>query len=321
MRATIPIKSAEEVSSLLGINDCHARLFRSELGVTLVVRGDELQIDGEEDEVAAAHRIATEILERHRADGAVDPQEVELLVRAGARGEGMGDVEEAVHVVLKGTGHRGTVQARTPNQKTYVTAMLTSELVISVGPAGTGKTFLAVAMAVRKLKDGEVKKLVLTRPAVEAGEKLGFLPGSLEAKVNPYLRPLYDALYALVEPQVIKKYAENDIIEVAPLAYMRGRTLSDAFIILDEAQNTKPEQMKMFLTRMGEGSRMVVTGDITQIDLPRSYESGLVQAARILADTPGVKFCKFGKEDVVRHRLVARIVEAYEKNSRKKPRT
>ncbi len=248
MRATIPIKSAEEVSALLGINDCHARLFRSELGVALVVRGDELQIDGEQDEVAAAHRIATEILERHRADGAVDPQEVELLVRAG----GMGDVQEDVHVVLKGTGHRRTVQARTPNQRTYVAAMLTSELVISVGPAGTGKTFLAVAMAVRKLKDGEVKKLILTRPAVETGEKLGFLPGSIEAKVNPYMRPLYDALYALVEPQVIRKYADNDIIEVAPLAYMRGRTLSDAFIILDEAQNTKPEQMKMFLTRMGE---------------------------------------------------------------------
>ena len=225
-----------------------------------------------------------------------------------------------MHVILKGTGHRGTVQARTPNQRAYVAAMLTSELVISVGPAGTGKTFLAVAMAVRKLKDGEVKKLILTRHAVEAGEKLGFLPGTLQAKVNPYMRPLYDALYALVEPQVIRKYADNDIIEVAPLAYMRGRTLSDAFIILDEAQNTKPEQMKMFLTRMGEGSRMVVTGDITQIDLPRSYESGLVQAARILSDTPGVKFCKFGKEDVVRHKLVQRVVEAYEKNSRKKPR-
>ncbi|MFQ5843779.1 MAG: PhoH family protein, partial [Planctomycetota bacterium] len=186
-------------------------------------------------------------------------------------------------------------------------------LVFSIGPAGTGKTYLAVAAAVRMLWDGVVRKLILTRPAVEAGEKLGFLPGTFEAKVNPYLRPLYDALYDFLELGQLRKYAENDVIEVAPLAYMRGRTLSDAFVILDEAQNTTPEQMKMFLTRMGHGSRVVVTGDVTQIDLPRAVTSGLVQTARLLGGTDGIRFCHFSKADIIRHPLVQDIVEAYER--------
>jgi phosphate starvation-inducible PhoH-like protein len=185
--------------------------------------------------------------------------------------------------------------------------------VFAIGPAGTGKTYLAVAMAVRMLRAGEIKKLILTRPAVEAGEKLGFLPGTFEAKVDPYLRPLYDAIYDLLEPAQIRKFAENDVIEVAPLAYMRGRTLSDAYIILDEAQNTTVAQMKMFLTRMGEGSRMVVTGDITQVDLPTNARSGLVHASSLLRGIEGIRFCGFGPEDIVRHPVVQDIVDAYER--------
>jgi len=318
-RATIPIENSEEVQALLGINDAHTRLFRQHLGVSLTVRNGELLIDGEDAEVVAAERIAQELLRRHRVNGVFEVKELELMLRAGgspAHLEGAGS--GGAYTILPALGHRTAVRGRTPNQHAYVESMLKHELVFGIGPAGTGKTYLAVAMALRKLRDGEVKKLILTRPAVEAGEKLGFLPGSYEAKVNPYLRPLYDALNALAEPAQVKKYAESDIIEVAPLAYMRGRTLSDAFIILDEAQNTKPSQMKMFLTRMGKGSRMVITGDITQIDLPLSYESGLEQSARILAGVEGIGMCKLDKRDVVRHRLVQRIVEAYEKAPRGK---
>jgi len=205
------------------------------------------------------------------------------------------------------------VTPRTPVQDAYVQAMRDHPLVFAIGPAGTGKTYLAVAMAVRMLRDGVVKRIILTRPAVEAGEKLGYLPGTYEAKVNPYLRPLYDALADFLEIGQLRKYAENDVIEVAPLAYMRGRTLSHAFIILDEAQNTTPEQMKMFLTRMGQGSRVVVTGDVTQIDLPRTVVSGLVHAAKVLEGVPDIGFAFFRKEDIIRHPVVQRIVDAYER--------
>jgi phosphate starvation-inducible PhoH-like protein len=203
---------------------------------------------------------------------------------------------------------------RTPGQHAYVKALATGEVVFAIGPAGTGKTYLAVAMAVRMLREGMVKKLILCRPAVEAGEKLGFLPGTYEAKINPYLRPLYDALFDLVEPAQIRKFSENDVIEVAPLAYMRGRTLADSFIILDEAQNTTAGQMKMFLTRMGEGSRLVVTGDITQVDLPQPAASGLIHAMNVLRGIPGIAFCDFDKRDVVRNPVVQRIVDAYERH-------
>jgi phosphate starvation-inducible PhoH-like protein len=243
----------------------------------------------------------------------MDPSEVELILNASGRagGEAPGPTE----VVAKNRAGRNVVP-RTPGQSLYVQAMRDFELVFAIGPAGTGKTYLAVAMAVRMLRDGVVRKLILTRPAVEAGEKLGFLPGTYEAKVNPYLRPLYDALYDLVEPAQIRKYAENDVIEVAPLAYMRGRTLSDAFIILDEGQNTTRAQMKMFLTRMGQGSRMVVTGDVTQIDLPGARSSGLVHASHIMHGISGIRFCSFGKQDIVRHPLVQNIVDAYERDTR-----
>ena len=213
------------------------------------------------------------------------------------------------------TTERGKpIGPRTSGQKGYVEALRRSEMVFSIGPAGTGKTYLAVAAAAEALKSKKVTRIVLTRPAVEAGERLGFLPGDLEAKVDPYLRPLYDALYDMFDVEKAQKMFERKVIEVAPLAYMRGRTLNDSFVILDEAQNTTPAQMKMFLTRMGFGSRMVVTGDVTQTDLPAGQESGLRVASRILPGIAGIEFVHLGKEDIVRHSLVQRIIEAYEKN-------
>ncbi len=213
------------------------------------------------------------------------------------------------------------IKSRTRGQKTFLDAIRTHDIVIVTGPAGTGKTFLAMAAAVSALLNREVSRLVLTRPAVEAGERLGFLPGDFKEKVDPYLQPLYDALYALVDVDRAQRFFDRDQIEVAPLAFMRGRTLSKSFIILDEAQNTTPEQMKMFLTRLGEGSRAIVTGDITQIDLPSDVESGLVQARRILSDTEGVAFVDLDKTDIVRHRLVQNIVEAYEADELKRRQT
>ncbi len=309
MRVTIPTESPDEVRALLGINDANARLFRRLLNIAVILRKGELQLDGEEKNVEAARRVAEEVIARYRRTGHVDDKEVELLLS----GAGADDASVSEYPsLLLNRSHRSVVP-RTKGQHAYVDAMFRREVVFAIGPAGTGKTYLAVAMAVRMLRDGTVKKIVLTRPAVEAGEKLGFLPGTFEAKVNPYLRPLYDALYDLLDPAQIRKFAESDVIEIAPLAYMRGRTLGDAFIILDEGQNTTPAQMKMFLTRMGERSRMVVTGDITQIDLPASTDSGLVHVSRLLREIGDIGFCRFDKSDIIRHHVVQRIVDAYER--------
>ncbi|MEM8885476.1 MAG: PhoH family protein [Planctomycetota bacterium] len=307
MRATIPIESPDEIRVLLGINDRNARHFRHAFGVVLSVRNGELQLDGEEDDVRNARQLAEEVITRFRRRGSLDDREVEMILKAGGAPATKPD-----EGFVRDRSQR-TIAPRTEGQKHYVEALRTKDVVFAVGPAGTGKTYLAVAMAVRLLRDGQINRLILTRPAVEAGEKLGFLPGTFEAKVNPYLRPLYDALHDLVGPAQMKKLNESDVIEVAPLAYMRGRTLSESYIILDEGQNTTPSQMKMFLTRMGEGSRMVVTGDVTQVDLPRHIESGLLHATRLLKGVKGVGAVRLTQKDVVRHPVVQRIVDAYEK--------
>ena len=312
MRVTIPTDSPDEVRALLGINDVNARLFRRALNVAVILRKGELQLDGDEENVDTARRVVEEVIARYRRTGHVDDGEVEILLSGADRKE-QPSVKSAPSILLN-RSHR-SVLPRTPGQEKYVQAMLKREVVLAIGPAGTGKTYLAVAMAVRMLRDGTVKKIILTRPAVEAGERLGFLPGTFEAKVNPYMRPLYDALYDLVDVAQIRKFADHEIIEIAPLAYMRGRTLSDAFIILDEGQNTTLAQMKMFLTRMGEGSRMVVTGDVTQIDLPPPTRSGLVHVSHLLRGIPDIAFCRFGKADIIRHPIVQKIVDAYEKES------
>jgi len=318
VRTTLPLQSNDETRALFGVADRNARLFRAVFDVAITARGGELILEGEEEKVAGAAKAAAEILRRFRVSGHVDEGEIEGIVKGGGAGGAVGwvpgtpSLTEREAVVRSRMGR--LVHPRTPGQHAYVKALAEEEVVFAIGPAGTGKTYLAVAMAVRMLREGHVKKLILCRPAVEAGEKLGFLPGTYEAKINPYLRPLYDALFDLVEPAQIRKFTENDVIEVAPLAYMRGRTLADSFIILDEAQNTTAGQMKMFLTRMGEGSRLVVTGDITQIDLPQPITSGLVHAMNVLRGVPGIAFCHFDKRDVVRNPVVQRIVDAYERH-------
>jgi len=286
------------------------------LGVRIDLRSDAVHVQGTEDGVARVRRIFADFEWLRRAG--VHPYNGELhamlkLVTADPTVTLRGLVEAAKgrSTGVKG-GVKGSVQPRSVNQARYVEAIEQGDMVFGVGPAGTGKTYLAVAMAVAAMNAKKVSRIVLVRPAVEAGERLGFLPGSLQEKVDPYLRPLYDALYDLWEPEKVDKMLEKNIIEVAPLAFMRGRTLNDAFIIMDEAQNTTTEQMKMFLTRLGSNSKAVITGDITQIDLPNPKKSGLVEAINLLKGVEGIQFCHFEDVDVVRHSLVQRIIRAYE---------
>jgi phosphate starvation-inducible protein PhoH and related proteins len=301
--ATLELAGNEEARLLFGPNDRTLRLVRERFGVEVVMRDLKLVVRGDARDQALA--VLRELLTRARAKGDLAPGEVDaVLGPRPAPGDDAVPADEPKQIE--------GIRLKTPGQRRYVKAMRDHDLVFSVGPAGTGKTFLAVAMAVRALKAGEVQKIVLCRPAVEAGEKLGFLPGDASAKVNPYMRPLYDALNGILDFDTVKKYVEREVIEVAPLAYMRGRTLNNSFIILDEAQNTTKAQMKMFLTRMGEGSKIVVTGDVTQIDLPRGTTSGLQHAQSILNNVAGIGMITLGNADIVRHPLVWKIVERYE---------
>jgi phosphate starvation-inducible PhoH-like protein len=271
------------------------------------LRGNVLTLDGSAEDVAMGLTVVRELTDLVGQGHEVAPGTIEAIGGALERHESPSRILE--DVVWR---HRGLkVAPKTVNQKQYVDAIRNHTITVGIGPAGTGKSFLAVAMAVAALQRREVNRIVLTRPAVEAGERLGFLPGDLMAKVDPYLRPLFDALYDMLEPEKVNQHLERGVIEVAPLAFMRGRTLNDSFIIVDEAQNATPEQMKMVLTRLGFGSKMVVTGDITQVDLPKDKGSGLVVIGDILADVEGIEFIRFGGEDVVRHKLVQRIVAAY----------
>ncbi len=281
------------------------------LGVTLVTREDWLRIDGPAEPSAKVEALFG-FLDRARSQGmTIRTPDFHRITDAFARGEGT-QLQTLLDQPLVIATNRKTIVPKTLGQKLYLQSMLAHPVVFGIGPAGTGKTYLAMAAAVNALLRNEVERVILTRPAVEAGEALGFLPGDLREKILPYLRPLYDALHDMLDAEDVTRLSEKGVIEIAPLAYMRGRTLSRAFIILDEAQNTTPEQMMMFLTRLGEDSRMVVTGDITQVDLPRSKQSGLIEVRNILADIPGIDFHTFSGADVVRHPLVGRIISAYE---------
>jgi len=303
------------ILALYGPHNSHLSLIEKELGVSLDPRGNLLAVSGDARKVETACAILNSLYERLESKQDVDKAEVEAALRLGSQGEREnGDAHETLEaaskIVIETRNRR--ISPRSANQGEYLKAMDHNDLVFGVGPAGTGKTYLAVAKAVERLINGQVDRIILSRPAVEAGEQLGFLPGDMREKVDPYLRPLYDALYDMLPGDQVTKRLENGEIEVAPLAFMRGRTLSNAFVILDEAQNTTAVQMKMFLTRLGEGSCMVITGDLSQVDLPSGTRSGLRDSVEILNRVKGVSITKFNEKDVVRHTLVARIVHAYE---------
>ena len=299
--------SNDVAAELATLGDGVLDALRDRLRITILLRGNRLTIEGEDPNVAQARAVVDELAELVEGGHEIGPDTVDAVIAALDQAEDLREVFE--DVVWR---HRGKkISPKTVNQKRYVDAMRGHTVTFAIGPAGTGKTYLAMALAVASLSDREVGRIILTRPAVEAGERLGFLPGDMLAKVDPYLRPLYDALYDMLDPDRLAAYMEKGTIEVAPLAFMRGRTLNDSFIILDEAQNTSPEQMQMFLTRLGFGSKVVVTGDVTQIDLPREQASGLIQVQDILGSIEGIAFIRFGHEDVVRHKLVQRIVSAY----------
>jgi len=299
--------SNDVAAELATVGDGVLDALRDRLRITILLRGNRLTIEGDDPNVVQARAVVDELAELVEGGHDIGPSTVDAVLAALDQAEDIREVFE--DVVWR---HRGKkISPKTVNQKRYVDAIRRHTVTFAIGPAGTGKTYLAMALAVASLSDREVGRIILTRPAVEAGERLGFLPGDMLAKVDPYLRPLYDALYDMLDPDRLAAYMEKGTIEVAPLAFMRGRTLNDSFIILDEAQNTSPEQMQMFLTRLGFGSKVVVTGDITQIDLPREQASGLIQVQDILGAIEGIAFIRFGHEDVVRHKLVQRIVEAY----------
>ena len=306
------VDSMDTALAVFGSCDENIRLLEQSLGVTAVCRGTELKFSGPEDAVQKARRAVDAMLALREGGTPLEEQTVRYCISLADAGE-EGKVQELAGGCIAITAKGRPVRPKTLGQKQYVEAILKNAVTFGVGPAGTGKTYLAVAMAVKAFKARQVSRIILTRPAVEAGEKLGFLPGDLQNKVDPYLRPLYDALFDMRGAETYQKLLEKQLIEVAPLAYMRGRTLDDAFIILDEAQNTSPEQMKMFLTRMGTGSKVVVTGDVTQIDLPDKARSGLVDALQVLKNVQGIAMMFFSEKDVVRHRLVQEIIRAYEK--------
>ena len=303
--------SNEVAAELAGIDDGVLDSLRDRLNITIRMRGNQLTLEGEEQEVEQARAVVDELVELVEGGHEIGPSTIDAVVGALDEAEDIRDVFE--DVVWR---HRGKkVAPKTLTQKRYVDAIRECTVTFGIGPAGTGKTYLAIALAVHALQERQVGRIILTRPAVEAGERLGFLPGDVLAKVDPYMRPLFDALYDMIDPEKLSAYMERGTVEVAPLAFMRGRTLNDSFIILDEAQNTSPEQMQMFLTRLGFGSKVVVTGDDTQIDLPREQASGLITVQNILGGIDGIGFVRFSHSDVVRHKLVQRIVEAYKRHA------
>ena len=314
---TISIERIEDVIDIFGSFDENIKLIEHELDVSVVSRDDQLKISGEAENVLYAVKAVQGLLGLAGRKETITEQNVRYiinLVKAGNE-EHINDIARDVLCV---TAKGKPIKPKTLGQKRYVDAIKANTVTLGIGPAGTGKTYLAVAAAVAAFRAGQINRIILTRPAVEAGERLGFLPGDLQSKVDPYLRPLYDALFDMLGAETYNKYLERGSIEVAPLAYMRGRTLDDSFIILDEAQNTSREQMKMFLTRLGFGSKIVITGDITQIDLPRDTVSGLKEAMRVLDGVEDIAICRLNEADVVRHVIVQRIIKAYEEDEKRK---
>ena len=314
---SINLERMEEAACLFGPFDENIRIIERELHVQIVVRDDELKISGDGEQVMYAEKAVRGLLSLCARGEPINEQNIRYVLQLVLRGQ-EGKISELARDVICVTAGGKPIKGKTVGQTNYVKAIQKNVVTLGIGPAGTGKTYLAVAMAVAAFKAREVNRIILTRPAVEAGERLGFLPGDLQSKVDPYLRPLYDALFEMLGPETYSKYLERGNIEVAPLAYMRGRTLDDSFIILDEAQNTSREQMKMFLTRLGFGSKVVITGDITQIDLPRDQVSGLREAMRVLKGVEDIAICRLTGADVVRHVLVQRIIQAYEEDEKRR---
>lgn len=308
----VEFERIEHAINLFGNYDENIRIIEDAFNVRIASRNDAIKISGSEDGVEKAKAVIDRLMQVAQKGEVITKQSVSYLVQLANENQ-MDKVNETLGDFICLTDKGRPIKSKTHGQRNYVNAIKENDIVFGIGPAGTGKTFLAVAMAVTAFRNRDVNRIILTRPAVEAGEKLGFLPGDLQNKVDPYLRPLYDALYQIMGSETYLKYLEKGMIEVAPLAYMRGRTLDDSFIILDEAQNTTPEQMKMFLTRIGFGSKAVITGDITQIDLPGDKKSGLKEVQRVLKDVKGIEFIYLSDKDVVRHELVQKIIKAYEK--------
>ncbi|QRN86471.1 PhoH family protein [Clostridia bacterium] len=308
----IDLLTNEEAQTLFGHEDVFLNIIEEQMDVSLLARGNEITIQGEEQNVRSTQKVIHNLIDLYRTKKQLLVTDVNYYIED--EKNGVENSAEKLKKIVYTTPTKKNIRARTLGQKNYIETIENNDIVFGIGPAGTGKTFLAVVMAIRDLKRKKIERIILVRPAVEAGESLGFLPGDLKEKIDPYLRPLYDALNFILGPETSDKLIERNVIEIAPLAYMRGRTLENAFIILDEAQNTTEEQMKMFLTRIGFNSKAVVTGDLTQVDLPRGKKSGLQQCQRIMKNIPGIEFYSLTETDVVRHPLVKRIIQAYEQD-------
>lgn len=306
------LENTNEAIALFGVNDAYLKVIERELNVSIVTRGETVHASGAVETVTLVEKILQQLLVVIRKGVSITERDVAYAIQLAQQGK-IAQFEELYEEEIFKTAKGKSIRVKTMGQRRYIHAMKKNDIVFGIGPAGTGKTYLAVVMAVRALKQGYVKKIILTRPAVEAGESLGFLPGDLKEKVDPYLRPLYDALHDILGQEYTQRMMERGVIEIAPLAYMRGRTLDDSFVILDEAQNTTGTQIKMFLTRLGFSSKMVITGDPSQVDLPKGVKSGLTLAANILSGVSGLSFITLEQTDVVRHPLVQRIIEAYDK--------
>ena len=306
------LENTNEAIALFGVNDAHLKVIERELNVSIVTRGETVHASGAVETVTLVEKILQQLLVVIRKGVSITERDVAYAIQLAQQGK-IAQFEELYEEEIFKTAKGKSIRVKTMGQRRYIHAMKKNDIVFGIGPAGTGKTYLAVVMAVRALKQGYVKKIILTRPAVEAGESLGFLPGDLKEKVDPYLRPLYDALHDILGQEYTQRMMERGVIEIAPLAYMRGRTLDDSFVILDEAQNTTGAQIKMFLTRLGFSSKMVITGDPSQVDLPKGVKSGLSLASNILSGVSGLSFITLEQTDVVRHPLVQRIIEAYDK--------